>query len=103
MGQKASETEFVKFAKMECLVPICFWLCVKCASLDTGSIPPEINPWAPVPSTPTLLSLSTHHAYSSVCVWARVYVCVFVFTLDWGLCALYRSTCRGQPKRQLCV
>lgn len=55
-------------------VPICFWLCVKCASLDTSSIPPEINPWAPVPVAPTLPSLSTHHVCSVVCVCVRVYV-----------------------------
>lgn len=68
-------------------------------SLDTGSIPPEINPWAPVPSTPTLHSLSTHHAYSSVCVWAFVCVCVFVFSSDGGLHALYGSTCRGATEK----
>ena len=81
-------------------------VCVKCVSLDTDGIPPEINPpGPPVPSTPTLHSLSTHHAYSSVCVWVCVSVCVWasVFTLDGGLPALYRGTCRGQQEKDSCV
>lgn len=87
----------------ECEVLICCQLCVKCVSLDTGSIPPEINPWAPVPSAPTLPSLSSHHAYSSVRVWACVPMCVLVFTLDGGLRALCRSTCRGATEKDSCV
>lgn len=70
--------------------------CVKCVSLDTGSIPPEINPWAPIHWAPTLLRLSPCPAYSSVWVWA-VLVCVYG---GWGLLALHRSTCRGQQKRE---
>lgn len=70
------------------------------SSRDKPLGPPSPQP-PPYPiSPPTMLT--------QVCVSGRVYMCVcvwvvFVFTLDGGLRALYRSTCRGQQKRQLCV
>lgn len=84
-----------------CGVTICFWLCVKCVSIDTSSIPPEINPWAPRPFNLPTLSLSPPTMLTQVCVWACVYVSLFTSTS--GLRVLYGSTCRGQQKRQLSV
>lgn len=62
-----------------CDMVICFWLCVKCVSLDTGSIPPEINPWAPSPFSPyPPRSLHPPCLLKCVCVSGRVCVRVYV-------------------------
>ena len=79
-------------------------VCVKCVSLDTDGIPPEINPpGPPVPSTPTLHSLSTHHAYSSVCVW--VWVCVSGRPcLRWtGVCLPCTAALAGGNRKKTAV
>ena len=81
-------------------------VCVKCVSLDTDGIPPEINPpGPPVPSTPTLHSLSTHHAYSSVCVCVCECVClgVRVYVGRGSACPVPRHLQGATGKRQLCV
>lgn len=81
-------------------------VCVKCVSLDTDSIPPEIKPppRAPRPLHPHPPQVSPPTMLTQVCV--LVCVCVSwasVFTLDGGLRALYRGTCRGQQEKDSCV
>lgn len=71
-------------------VPICFRLRVKCVSLDTGSIPPEINPWAPHPLNPHPTQyLHPPCLLKCVCLGVCICVCVSGFRVyvGWG------STC----------
>lgn len=60
-----------------------------------------LGPPSPHPHPPLSLHPPRRVLLTQVCVSGRVCVCDFVFTLDRGLRALYRSTCRGQQKRQL--
>lgn len=60
---------------------------MKCVSLDTSSIPPEINPWAPCPfGLPTLPTLSPPTRTCSS-VFVCVCVCVPVYIGAGGPCA----------------
>lgn len=88
-------------SQWDCRAPACFWLCVKCVSLDTSSIPPEINPWAPHPLNPLpLQSLHPPCLLKCVSVWVWTCVCVCL-CLRWavvrGPCT--RGTCRGATEK----
>lgn len=94
-------------SQWDCRAPACFWLCVKCVSLDTSSIPPEINPWAPHPLNP--LPLQSLHPPCllkcvSVWVWTCVCVCVCarVYVERWSAGPVPRHL-QGGNRKDSCV
>lgn len=74
---------------------------MKCVSLDTGSIPPEINPWAPRPLNPhPAQSLHPPCLLKCVCLG----VCVLVFTLDEGsACPVSQHSQGATEKTAVCL
>lgn len=86
-------------------VPICFRLRVKCVSLDTGSIPPEINPWAPHPLNPHPTQyLHPPCLLKCVCLGVCICVCEWFSCLRWmGVYVPCTAALAGGNRKDSCV
>ena len=80
-------------------------VCVKCVSLDTDSIPPEINPPGPPSPPPPPSTVSPPTMLTQVCVCWCVCVClgVRVYVGRGSACPVPRHLQGATGKRQLCV